>query len=108
MKSKLLFAITTVLAMVFLPISCLSLQSSPTKELEISANVQNVTAEKTYFRVYRAESKKIEKISVSDYLCGVLAAEMPVSYEKEALKAQAVAARTYTIYQISKNNEKHP
>ena len=34
-------------------------------------------------------------IPAEDYLCGVLAAEMPASFPAEALKAQAVAARTY-------------
>ena len=38
---------------------------------------------------------KTVKLSVSDYLHGVLAAEMPVSFEPEALRAQAVAARSY-------------
>lgn len=38
---------------------------------------------------------KTEKMSVFDYLVGVLAAEMPVSFEPEALKAQAVAARSF-------------
>ncbi len=37
----------------------------------------------------------VSEISVSDYLTGVVAAEMPVSFEPEALKAQAVAARSY-------------
>lgn len=32
------------------------------------------------------------------YLIGVMAAEMPASFPEEALKAQAVAARTYTLY----------
>ena len=35
---------------------------------------------------------------MEDYLVGVLAGEMPASFEMEALKAQAVAARTYTLY----------
>ncbi len=35
------------------------------------------------------------KISVRDYLIGVVAAEMPAGFEEEALKAQAVAARSY-------------
>ena len=38
---------------------------------------------------------------------GVVCAEMPASYEMEALKAQAVVARTYTIYTITHNSEKH-
>lgn len=41
------------------------------------------------------EGEQVRDISVFDYLTGVLAAEMPVSFEPEALKAQAVAARSY-------------
>ena len=37
----------------------------------------------------------VEPLTLSDYLWGVVAAEMPASFEPEALKAQAVAARTY-------------
>ncbi len=39
-------------------------------------------------------------MTLHDYLCGVLAAEMPASFPEEALKAQALAARTYTLYKI--------
>ncbi|GLC87915.1 stage II sporulation protein D [Lysinibacillus piscis] len=38
-----------------------------------------------------------EKIPLETYITGVVAAEMPVSFEKEALKAQAIAARTYAL-----------
>lgn len=38
------------------------------------------------------------EMDLEEYLVGVVAAEMPASYELEALKAQAVAARTYTLY----------
>ena len=37
----------------------------------------------------------VVEIGVFDYLTGVVAAEMPVSFEQEALKAQSVAARSY-------------
>ena len=40
----------------------------------------------------------LTKMPMEEYLVGVVAAEMPASYEMEALKAQAVAARTYTQY----------
>ena len=39
--------------------------------------------------------------------CGVVSAEMPASYNIEALKAQAVVARTYTLYTITHNSGKH-
>ena len=41
------------------------------------------------------EDGSVEKLTLADYLWGVVAAEMPASFELEALKAQAVAARTY-------------
>ena len=58
-------------------------------------------------KLLHKESGQIEEISIDEYLYGVISAEMPANYEEEALKAQAVAARTYTIYQISNNNGKH-
>lgn len=48
----------------------------------------------------------IETIELDEYIVNVLAAEMPVDYELEALKAQATVARTYTLYQIE-NGKKH-
>ncbi len=47
----------------------------------------------------------IISVPVETYLIGVVAAEMPLSFHEEALKAQAVAARTFTLRQI--NNSKH-
>ena len=46
-------------------------------------------------------------IAAADYLVGVVAAEMPASFHEEALKAQAVAARTYTYYKML-NGSNHP
>ena len=39
-----------------------------------------------------------EHISMAEYLPGAVAAEMPASFAEEALKAQAVAARTYALH----------
>lgn len=52
-------------------------------------------------------SNTIEELNIDTYLLGVVSAEMPASFENEALKAQAVVARTYTIYTIEHNNNKH-
>lgn len=43
----------------------------------------------------------VENMTLHDYLTGVLMGEMPASYDLEALKAQAVAARTYTLHRLS-------
>ncbi len=42
----------------------------------------------------------INELSVEDYLCAVVPSEMPASYELEALKAQAVCARSYAYRQM--------
>lgn len=45
---------------------------------------------------------KTEEISAEDYIVGAVCAEMPATFEKEALKAQAVAAHTYAERQKAK------
>ena len=48
-------------------------------------------------QVYHHEKEEIMKMHLEDYLVGVIAAEMPSSFSLQAIKAQAVAARTYTL-----------
>ena len=43
---------------------------------------------------------QVVEMDLGTYLVGVVRAEMPASFEPEALRAQAVAARTYTLYKI--------
>ena len=40
------------------------------------------------------------EMDLGEYLLGVVRAEMPASFQPEALKAQAAAARTYTLYKL--------
>ena len=52
---------------------------------------------------------QVQEMDMGTYLLGVLRAEMPASFEEEALKAQAIAARTYTLYRIrGGGNANHP
>lgn len=46
------------------------------------------------------DGETVVEMDLGTYLLGVLRAEMPASFPTEALKAQAVAARTYTCYQL--------
>jgi stage II sporulation protein D len=55
------------------------------------------------------EGDQVVELTMADYLKGVVAAEMPASFEYEALKAPAVAARTYAYYRLghpSANNRR--
>ncbi|RXZ83446.1 stage II sporulation protein D [Paenibacillaceae bacterium] len=47
--------------------------------------------------VYLSEEERTERVPLELYVRGVLAAEMPIEFELEALKAQAIAARTYIM-----------
>ena len=56
--------------------------------------------------VYLAQEGRVVEMALESYVCGVVAAEMPASFSQEALKAQAVAARTYALNKGPSSN--HP
>ncbi|SES83588.1 stage II sporulation protein D [Natronincola peptidivorans] len=59
--------------------------------------------------VFNHETKEIMELYLEEYITQVLVAEMPASFEMEALKAQAVAARTYAIWRESTHGKAgHP
>jgi stage II sporulation protein D len=58
-------------------------------------------------KLLHTKTNTIEEIPLDEYLYGVVSAEMPADFDIEALKAQAIVARTYTIYKIIENNSKH-
>ncbi|MCL1965493.1 MAG: SpoIID/LytB domain-containing protein [Firmicutes bacterium] len=47
--------------------------------------------------VYVVEKESVEKMTLEEYLCGVLAGEMKNDWPMEALKAQAILARTFVL-----------
>lgn len=50
-------------------------------------------------RVWREKQNRAEDVPLETYLIGVVAGEMPIDYPLEALKAQAIAARTFLFWQ---------
>ncbi len=88
-----------------------------TEKFKISENIQEIKNEieepeidfnvkyKTINLLHTADNT-VETVELEEYLVNVVAGEMPVDYEMEALKAQATVARTYTLYQIQ-NGKKH-
>ena len=57
--------------------------------------------------VYDHLNYEVNYIPLEEYIVRVISAEMPISYGLEALKAQAVAARTYTLYCLKNRNGSH-
>ncbi len=97
-----IIAALLILLMLFLPLIALSgeetqktTQEKPTKETnEVAITVLN------------SETGENMEMSMSDYIFGVVSAEMPAEYHVESLKAQAVAAYTYALYKSKENADK--
>ena len=55
--------------------------------------------------VERTDSKDVEKVPLEQYVISVVASEMPAEFADEALKAQAVAARTYIVRHLEQQED---
>ena len=87
-------AIYSILAVLIVPflvtLCCNGLGTEAVKQTEHLYGVEDLTQ---LAEQYGMESE------LEEYVVGVVAAEMPAAFPLEALKAQAVAARTYQIQQ---------
>lgn len=72
----------------------------PKKE-ESSVNKEEVNKVDNNIYINLNNKGVITSIELEEYIVGVVAAEMPASFNVEALKAQAIAARTYTVKKAS-------
>lgn len=110
MQNKILSWLVIVLSIILIGVvsfkkeTNFSLSEEPKKE--ISKETKEETKEET-IKVYDSDLKEILEMNLEDYILGVVAAEMPASFELEALKAQAVAARTFAIYKKETRNEEY-
>jgi len=94
-KKILALAIMLVIAVVIIiPTLIVGLNNG---DLVSKRNGQVRKSEDVIIKVYMYEQNKIIEMNLEDYIAGVVAAEMPAEFELEALKAQAVAARTYAV-----------
>lgn len=59
--------------------------------------------ENTFVRLKRNNTGNIDVLPLEEYVVGVVAGEIPVTFHDEALKAQAVAARTYVLKKMENN-----
>lgn len=73
-------------------------KETPVDETEGTPFVSGDLDRETLLRVLDGDT--VLEMDLGEYLVGVVRAEMPASFQTEALKAQAVAARTYTLYKI--------
>ncbi|MBE6987010.1 MAG: stage II sporulation protein D [Ruminococcaceae bacterium] len=72
-------------------------QTQPSETINITVPSQPAHSEEVFIPVL-TDSGTVQVMELESYLLGVLLGEVPASFEMEALKAQAVVARTYTLY----------
>lgn len=85
-----------VLPGVLLNVTVMLLEHPPQAALPQESAPRETTAQRVSLPVrLRDSSGNVQQMDMDTYLTGVVLAEMPVSFETEALKAQAVVARTY-------------
>lgn len=96
MKKIIIF----ITLLIFIPFFIVIIYNKNYKEIEL--NYINVR----YIRVKRNQTNIIETIPLESYIVGVLAGEMPIDFDLEALKAQAVASRSYALKRMEYNKDK--
>lgn len=128
MKKVLIYFAGFLVIFFIVPVIC---TVTPKKAQETVANETNTTQENTTsgqnteqgandeptrqydyqkygkIKLLHSSINEVEELNIDEYLYGVVSSEMPASYGLEALKAQAIVARTYTIYQAIHNSGKH-
>ncbi len=96
MKKIILFTIILIFIPFFI-VNILGINKIEEIELKYINNI-NV-------RVKRLSTNEIQIVPLEEYIVGVLAGEMPVYFELEALKAQAVASRSYVLKRLEYNKD---
>lgn len=104
MKRLLLSSIVLTLIAVGLPLLMQGADKTAPQPVQTHYTAEKLDGDAKRKITVLKGGEKVE-MTVGYYITGVVAAEMPVSFEPEALKAQAVAARTYL--QRSLNNPRH-
>lgn len=98
MRNKVLLSVVLILVVIL----CFVLSNVKETYFEPIPVLEGETPIKV--RLLNESDNSITEVNIEDYIVGVVSAEMPASFEVEALKAQAVAARTYAMYKKETRN----
>ena len=98
-----------LLILVFIPVLVVSTFYNMLLKYENNNEVNKEEVETNYnlesdYSIKVNKNNNIIELSLEEYILGVVAGEMPASFNVEALKAQAIASRTYAMYNVLKNN----
>jgi len=93
MQNRILLVITLILSLILVLISS-------SQETTFFYSEPNIT-------IKNSKTNSIDNLKLEEYIIGVVAAEMPASFNEEALKAQAIASRTYATYKMQNTKKEY-
>lgn len=109
MKKFFIIVILAVISTISLPLIMLkkpvTLTDTTKAETIKPQETQNTQPTSATISVFRTANSKTQEITMFEYVCGSVAAEMPLAYNEEALKAQAVACYTNAIRAKSSSSD---
>ena len=95
---------------ILIPNLLFSLREAEPPEMQIETQTEPISSPNPSQIILVQTQTGVEEMELDDYVAGVLLGEMPADFELEALKAQAVATRTYTLRRVigqSKHSDAH-
>jgi len=112
-KNYILYLITLILIPIFVvsiiynSIDKKELKRNEKRELEEIITKTTKTNKEKNIKIRINKNNEIQEINLEEYIVGVVAGEMPASFHEEALKAQAIASRTFAMYKLEKGNKEY-
>ena len=103
MKLYGVLCVVVAIIMLLAPLASISFEKEPTENVTESSSAAEKT-EKTdnpsddTISVFMTDDNETEVMDMRDYIIGAVSAEVPASYHKESIKAQALAAVTFAEY----------
>ncbi len=98
MKKFLTLIVLSAIVIIILPVALLKEKITPAETTFIpQVNTTQPTEKNDTLTVFRSVDRENIEIDFFEYVCGSVAAEMPLSYHEEALKAQAIACYTNAL-----------
>lgn len=98
-------ALLSVLAMLFSPFCAWGIKGQAGKEKNSYTDKAKEELKDIQVELYITSTGQKKILDFEEYICGVLLAEVPMSFEFEALKAMAVASRSYTYRRIKSDGK---
>ena len=104
-KNLLLYIIVLIL----IPIFVVSIIYKSLDNEKLDNDIKKTTTKEisSSIKIKINKNNEIKELDLEEYIIGVVAGEMPASFEMEALKAQAVTSRTYAMYKINNTKDNY-